>query len=193
MFSVDVIALNRLENRFPPFGLDLPAGACCAVIVCRHLRKDSITQTEWGIAEAFEPQTFQQFVIDRRPGHDDLGASGSDTLNFSPLRDRQPSQALCDPAHLYPRHDVPLPAIPAMQVTGNRCQRCRRARRSDYVAYLSSANAIHNPIDFARHETAKALQLSLAWRIVTQELIRQPHGPEREADSVADASAVRNG
>src|SRR5215469_6657133 len=87
MLFIDVIALDTLEDRFPSFRLDLPSRTGGAVIVSRHLRQNSVAQTEWRIAKAFEPETFQQFVIDRGAGHNDLGATWADAFNLASLSD----------------------------------------------------------------------------------------------------------
>src|SRR5690349_15831360 len=192
MFFIDVIMLDSFEDRFPAFRFDLPARTCCAVIVCRHLRKDPVAEAQRRIAKAFEPKTVQQFVVHRGPCDDDLGATWPDAFNLASLCDGQASEALRDPAHLRSRHDVALPTFSSIQMTCNRCQRRRGARGRDDVSHLGPANAIDDAVHFARDETMQALQLSLSWRIVPQKLAGEPYGAQRKADSVAYMPAVRN-
>src|SRR5215475_7403183 len=100
MFFIDVIMLDGLEDRLPAFGLDLPSRTGGAIIVGRHLRQNPVAQTKRRIAKSFEPETFQQFVIDSGSGHDDLCATRANAFNLASLCDRQTSQTLGDAAHL---------------------------------------------------------------------------------------------
>ena len=65
VFAIDVVMVDRLHDRFPSLGFDLPPGARAAVVVRRHLSKNPVAQAERRIAEALQLEPLQQFVIHR--------------------------------------------------------------------------------------------------------------------------------
>ena len=91
MLAVDVVVFHRLHDRFPSFGFDLLARAGAAVIIGGHLREDAIAQAERRIAEPFEVEAVQQFVVDSGPSDNNFCAARADALDFAAFGDRETS------------------------------------------------------------------------------------------------------
>src|SRR5208282_2463565 len=141
---------------------------------------------------SFEAQALEQFVIDHGAGDDDLGTARADALNLAAFGHRQTRQALGDARHFGARDQRALIASAAkMRRDGG--QRSGGAGSGDYIFHAGGGDTIGNAADFTGHQAAQALQFSFAGGVMAQEFVGEPNRSQREADGVADVSALRNG
>ncbi len=188
MLHVHAIVRDGGADRIPAFGLDLLSGARAAIVLGRHLRQQSIAQSERRIAESVELATLQQFQVNGGAGHNDFSAPWSDAGKLLASFERQPRQQLCDPSHLRLGDGGSARAFGFVKTMTNRGQRFRRPGSRDHDFRASPFDAVRDTLDFAVDETPQLAHLGFARRIVMQKFIGQTHRAKRQADGIADVA-----
>ncbi len=72
MARIDTVAPRRRQHALPPFVLKLLVDRGPRVLLCQHLRQDSVTQSQRRVAKPRHPKALQQFRKYLSPGHNNL-------------------------------------------------------------------------------------------------------------------------
>ena len=193
MPHVDAIVMHGLLQRIPTFGLDLAAGARAAIVFRGHLREQAIAKAERRVAKRTKLAALDQFAVDHRARDNDFGPARPDAYNLFPLFEGKAADEFGDALHFRARDDRGA-AFPE-----GRMRWLAAAARAAAVPEVAIAALTLDATIFAEtRPTSRAMKPRMrcssplrggSW---LQEFVRQPHGAERQAHSVANVSVPRN-
>src|SRR5512140_1220991 len=85
VLQVHPVPPGSIHDHVLAVSFQLTVRARALVILRGHLRKNSVTQSEWRVTKALEAAGAEHMCVHRCASHDDLRALGIDSLDASAL------------------------------------------------------------------------------------------------------------